>query len=138
MATPSQKVIIPKGLVNPYETTIIEIPKKLQNKPAVVARPKSSYLGNRYKWDNNTFQDNVTTFNKQREEFLNYLKSTVSKNAKYLQERGDVNNAFNCKKVTNTKYDYHHNNNDDQRGDIEENVSENSIKSLKETQKNVN
>lgn len=36
----SQKVIIPKGLVNPNETTIIEIPQKLQDRPAVVAKPK--------------------------------------------------------------------------------------------------
>lgn len=36
----SQKVIIPKGLVNPNETTIIEIPQKLQDRPAVVAKHK--------------------------------------------------------------------------------------------------
>lgn len=36
-----QKVIIPKGMVNPAETTIIEIPVKLQKQPVVVAKRKS-------------------------------------------------------------------------------------------------
>lgn len=36
-----QKVIIPKGMVNPEETTIIEIPSKLQKQPVVVAKRKS-------------------------------------------------------------------------------------------------
>ena len=35
-----QKVVIPKGLVNPRETTIIEIPRNLQNVGTVVARPR--------------------------------------------------------------------------------------------------
>jgi hypothetical protein len=35
-----QKVVIPKGLVNPHETTIVEIPRKLQNVGTVVARPR--------------------------------------------------------------------------------------------------
>ncbi|XP_044271227.1 uncharacterized protein LOC123015523 [Tribolium madens] len=38
----TQKVVIPKGLVNANETTIIEIPGNLQNVPTVVARPKPS------------------------------------------------------------------------------------------------
>lgn len=41
-----QKVIIPKGMVNPAETTIIEIPVKLQKQPVVVAKRKpSKYYG---------------------------------------------------------------------------------------------
>jgi len=40
MAT--QKVVIPKGLVNPNETTIVEIPKSFQNVGTVVARPRRS------------------------------------------------------------------------------------------------
>ena len=35
-----QKVVIPKGLVTPRETTIIEIPRNLQNVGTVVARPR--------------------------------------------------------------------------------------------------
>lgn len=35
-----QKVIIPKGMVNPTETTIIEIPMALQKQPVVVAKRK--------------------------------------------------------------------------------------------------
>lgn len=38
----AQKVVIPKGLVNPTETTIIEIPGNLQNVATVVARPMAS------------------------------------------------------------------------------------------------
>ncbi|EFA09897.1 uncharacterized protein LOC103314218 [Tribolium castaneum] len=41
----TQKVVIPKGLVKPNETTIIEIPGALQNVPTVVARPKPGTRG---------------------------------------------------------------------------------------------
>lgn len=146
MATPSQKVIIPKGLVNPYETTIIEIPKKLQNKPAVVARPKTSYLGNRHKFCNGNDNNNNNTssnqdnyyaqMQRQREQFLNYMKLTMAKNSKYSNERGDVkypiNNNNYYSNVQNAKYAYY-NNVDEQKGDNEDVASENSNNSIKET-----
>lgn len=37
-----QKVVIPKGMINPGETTIIEIPSALQKQPIVVAKRKTS------------------------------------------------------------------------------------------------
>lgn len=37
----TQKVIVPKGLINPKETTIIEIPQSLQGRAAVVAKLKT-------------------------------------------------------------------------------------------------
>ncbi|KAJ3622079.1 hypothetical protein MTP99_002608 [Tenebrio molitor] len=36
-----QKIVIPKGLVNPRETTIVEIPNNLKNVGTVVARPRT-------------------------------------------------------------------------------------------------
>ncbi|XP_017772439.1 PREDICTED: uncharacterized protein LOC108559616 [Nicrophorus vespilloides] len=39
---PVQKVVIPKGMINPGETTIIEIPSNLQKQPIVVAKRKTS------------------------------------------------------------------------------------------------
>lgn len=39
--TPVQKVVIPKGVVNPDETTIIEIPARLHKQPIVVAKRKA-------------------------------------------------------------------------------------------------
>lgn len=35
-----QKVVIPRGMVNPGETTVIEIPAKLNKQPVVVAKRK--------------------------------------------------------------------------------------------------
>ncbi|XP_031352301.1 uncharacterized protein LOC116177455 [Photinus pyralis] len=40
-----QKVIIPKGMVNPKETTIIEIPSRLHRQPIVIAKHKNSEIG---------------------------------------------------------------------------------------------
>lgn len=37
-----QKVVIPKGMINPTETTIIEIPAKLHKQPVVIAKRKGS------------------------------------------------------------------------------------------------
>ncbi|KAF2880033.1 hypothetical protein ILUMI_26154 [Ignelater luminosus] len=39
-STPVQKVVIPKGVINPDETTIIEIPARLHKQPIVVAKRK--------------------------------------------------------------------------------------------------
>lgn len=36
-----QQVIIPKGLINPNETTIVEIPENLKNAATVVARTRT-------------------------------------------------------------------------------------------------
>ncbi|KAK5644908.1 hypothetical protein RI129_006208 [Pyrocoelia pectoralis] len=40
-----QKVIIPKGMINPKETTIIEIPARLHRQPIVIAKHKNSEIG---------------------------------------------------------------------------------------------
>lgn len=38
-----QKIIIPRGVVNPDETTVIEVPARLKRNPVVVARnPRST------------------------------------------------------------------------------------------------
>ncbi|KAF5304170.1 hypothetical protein FQR65_LT08064 [Abscondita terminalis] len=42
---PFQKVIIPKGMINPDETTVIEIPARLHKQPIVVAKHKTADLG---------------------------------------------------------------------------------------------
>lgn len=36
-----QKVVIPRGMINPHETTVIEIPTNLQKQPVVVAKRKT-------------------------------------------------------------------------------------------------
>lgn len=41
-----QQVIIPKGVINPNETTIVEIPERLKNVSAVVARAKTQSTHN--------------------------------------------------------------------------------------------
>lgn len=97
MATSSQKVIIPKGLVNPREMTIIEIPKNLQNKSAVVARPKLE----RGKQEQGTQQ--ATNQMNRKYELADALKWAVNHRAninttyqnvdgrfKNVQEHGDI------------------------------------------------
>lgn len=42
---PPQKVIIPKGMINPDETTVIEIPARLHKQPIVVAKHKNTEIG---------------------------------------------------------------------------------------------
>lgn len=37
---PPKKVIIPKGTINPNETTVIEIPEELKDEPSLIASPK--------------------------------------------------------------------------------------------------
>ncbi|KRT81835.1 hypothetical protein AMK59_5410, partial [Oryctes borbonicus] len=54
-----QKVVIPRGMINPHETTVIEIPINLQKQPVVVAKRKTeisrannkSRFGSRSKYD---------------------------------------------------------------------------------------
>lgn len=41
MESRGQKIIIPKGVVNPSETTIIEIPKYLKQTPVIIAQKPS-------------------------------------------------------------------------------------------------
>lgn len=36
----AQKIVIPKGMINPNETTIIEIPARLHDQPLVIAKRK--------------------------------------------------------------------------------------------------
>lgn len=124
MAIPSQKVIIPRGLVNPYETTIIEIPKKLQNKPAVVAKPKSgsTYLIFDRKVDSiqKCYDENYTqNIHQKREEIANYIRSTISdsnvsqnykkpyKDYEVVQEFGDVQNTKSSY-TTHKKHKYYY------------------------------
>lgn len=40
-----QKVVIPKGMINPNETTIIEIPARLHDQPLVIAKRKINATG---------------------------------------------------------------------------------------------
>lgn len=40
-----QKVVIPKGMINPNETTIIEIPARLHDQPLVIAKRKMNTSG---------------------------------------------------------------------------------------------
>lgn len=58
---PMQKVLIPKGMINPGETTIIEIPARLHKQPLVIAKRKASDpnqpftsdpVNNSMKWEN--------------------------------------------------------------------------------------
>ena len=50
----AQKIIIPKGLINPSETTIIEIPQHLKRIPVIIAQKQTrwsqepQYVGERY------------------------------------------------------------------------------------------
>lgn len=37
-----QKVVIPRGMIDPSETTVIEIPAKLHKQPVVIAKRKTS------------------------------------------------------------------------------------------------
>lgn len=37
-----QKVVIPRGMIDPSETTVIEIPAKLHKQPVVIAKRKAS------------------------------------------------------------------------------------------------
>ncbi|RZC39762.1 uncharacterized protein BDFB_007655 [Asbolus verrucosus] len=64
MGSPSQKVVIPKGLVNPNETTIVEIPIRLKHLDMVIARPKQdwSYGTNRSPFDNFNPHDAATFY----------------------------------------------------------------------------
>lgn len=92
MATTSQKVIIPRGLVDPRETTIIEIPKSLQNRPTVVAKPKSS----RGHINQNVYQ--ASDFHK-KQELAETIKATlagrmpVQKNHKYEEKQPQRQNV---------------------------------------------
>lgn len=36
----AQKIVIPRGMINPNETTIIEIPARLHDQPLVIAKRK--------------------------------------------------------------------------------------------------
>lgn len=42
MSRKTQRIIIPKGSVDPTDTTVIEVPLRLQNEPVVIAKRKSS------------------------------------------------------------------------------------------------
>lgn len=48
----SQKIVIPRGMINPHETTIIEIPARLHDQPLVIAKRKPngpSFTSEKYK-----------------------------------------------------------------------------------------
>ena len=46
-----QKLIIPKGMVNPNQTTIVEIPLNMKKQPILVARRKDFDVSSRFEAD---------------------------------------------------------------------------------------
>lgn len=58
-----QKVVIPRGMINPHETTVIEIPTNLQKQPVVVAKRKTdgAYTPTKSRSGTNTKPDRFRT-----------------------------------------------------------------------------
>lgn len=70
-----QKVIIPKGVIDPQEMTIIEIPQQLQGKPTVIAKPKTIQT-------ENVLKTMPSTINEEDENLQTVENAVIEKNDK--------------------------------------------------------
>lgn len=94
-----QKVIIPKGMINPEETTIIEIPSRLHRQPIVIAKHKNAEIGygllcSSFKSPNEDVPPNNSTFTP----ILNHLKTLPerilgSSGSKVKQRQGSAHHS---------------------------------------------
>lgn len=95
-----KKIIIPKGLINPNETTVVEIPVELQDEPNLVASPKPQKMPGQKKCpaggscsrSGNTSDEENMTFapplcSTTDESDSSGCKKTCPKNAAYMRPR---------------------------------------------------